>query len=190
MYKIKVMLVEDDPFWQQTLAADLNELEDIEVVYTAATKEEACGAAETGDIDIVLMDINLTENRLDGLEAARELALSARNDLKIIMLTSLQEKEIIIKSFQHGAKNYITKSSYKDIVQAIRDTYAGKPAIHADAAPVLVKEIQLSQLTPAEREIYDLKEAGMNKTQISEMLHKSVNTIKSQLKSIRNKLMK
>ncbi|UUZ94171.1 hypothetical protein LJK87_06020 [Paenibacillus sp. P25] len=48
MYKIKVMLVEDDPFWQQTLAADLNELEDIEVVYTAATKEEACGAAETG----------------------------------------------------------------------------------------------------------------------------------------------
>ncbi|MBD0379930.1 response regulator transcription factor [Paenibacillus sedimenti] len=190
MNKIRVMLVEDDPFWQQTLAADLNEEEDIEVNHIASTKEEALLKGSSGEIDVVLMDINLTENRLDGLEATRELALSDLNDLKIIMLTSLQDRDVIVKSFQHGANNFITKSNYKDIVQAIRDAYAGKPSIHSDAAPILVKEIQLNQLTPAEREIYDLKEKGMNKTQISEALNKSVSTIKTQIKSIKNKLMK
>ena len=189
MDKIKIMLVEDDPFWQRVLAEDLAGEPDFALTHVASTKEEACSFAEQAEVDVVLMDLNLTEDRLDGLEAARELKLRIGRDMKIIMLTSLQEKEIVVKSFQSGANNYITKSSYRDIVQAIRDAHAGRPVLHPDAVPALVEEIRMIQLTPSERELYELREKGYTRSQISAALNKSLNTVKTQLRSIREKLL-
>jgi two-component system, NarL family, response regulator DevR len=183
------MLVEDDAFWQEQLAADLNKEEDIDLVKIASTKQEALENLEALNIDVILMDINLTENQLDGLEATKEI--SRKNGLsKIIMLTSLSEREVIIKAFQNGAVNYITKSNFHDIVHAVREAYAEKASIHSDAASAMRHEVHLGVLTPCEREIYEMREKGYNKTQMSEMLHKSVNTIKTQLRSIRDKLLK
>jgi DNA-binding NarL/FixJ family response regulator len=187
---IKVMLVEDDEFWQQQLSSDLNREEDIEVVKVAATKPEALEAIQTIEIDVVLMDINLTENQLDGLEAAKDITKMKERKSKVIMLTALTQHEIIVKSFQNGAVNYITKSNFQDIAAAIREAHAEISSIHRDAASVMRSEIQLMLLTPSEREIYDLREKGYNKTQMSEILQKSFNTIKTQLRSIRNKLLK
>lgn len=187
---IKVMLVEDDTFWQQQLSSDLNKEEDIEVTKTASTKLEALEYLQTNEIDVILMDINLTENQLDGLEATREISRNKQLKSKVIMLTSLSEHEVILKSFQNGAINYITKSNFHDIVKAIRDAYYEKASIHSDAASVMRNEVQLMLLTPSEREIYDMREKGYNKTQMAEMLHKSVNTIKTQLRSIRDKLLR
>ncbi|MCQ6557597.1 response regulator transcription factor [Paenibacillus mendelii] len=187
MTPIKVMLVEDDPFWQTHLADDLSHISDIEVVCTAANKEECLHAVQTFDIDVILMDINLTANHLDGLDAAQEI-WQMPNPAKIIMLTSLQEAEVIVKSFQCGAANFINKSSLGDVVQAIRDAHANKSSIHPDAASSLIHEIQLMALTPMERQVYELKKQGMNKIEIAQALQKSFNTVKTQLKSIRNKL--
>lgn len=189
MGRIRVMLVEDDPFWQQNLSADLAEEPDIEVVAVAGTKEEAVSAASRHPIDIILMDINLTGNNLDGLEAMKEILTALDEDgVKVIMLTSLTEREVIMKSFRLGALNYITKQSYKDIVRAIREAYEDRSTIHADAARIMRSEIQLMELSPMEREVFELRKEGLSKQQISEKLHKSTNTIKSQLKSIKNKL--
>ncbi len=141
------------------------------------------------ELDVVLMDINLSENRTDGIDAAREIARARGSHVKIVMLTSLEDPEVIIRSFQNGAVNFMNKSSYKDIVQAIRDAHGNKVSIHADATIAVIKEMQLSVLTPAEKEIYYLKEKGLNKTQIAQKLFKSVETIKTQLRSMKEKLM-
>lgn len=188
--KIRVMLVEDDSFWRERLFADLNKETDIEIVKAAATKREALEEAGILDIDVVLMDINLTENQLDGLETTKELMIATKSQVKIIMLTSLTEKEIIVKAFQNGAVNYINKSSFPDIVRAIREAYADQASIHPDAALAMREEIRLMQLSPSEREIHDLKERGYSRTEISELLNKSLNTIKTQIRSVRNKLLK
>lgn len=189
MERIRVMLVEDDSFWQQNISSDLAEETDIDVVAVVGTGEEAVRTALETEIDVVLMDINLTENNLDGLEAAHEIStLLTHRNVKIIMLTSLSDKDIVIKSFQLGAMNYITKQSYKDIVRAVREAYANRSAIHADAASIMRNEVQLMPLTPTEREVFELRKQGLSKQQISEKLYKSTNTIKSQLKSIKNKL--
>jgi two-component system response regulator DevR len=185
---IRVMLVEDDPFWQENLSTDLNQEEDIQVIHIASTKEDAIEAYKSNKVDVILMDINLTENHLDGLEATQEIFSSNRGHVKIIMITSLAEKEIIMKSFQSGAVNYITKSSFKDIVCAVRDAYNEQSSIHSDVASIMRQEIQLMSLSPMEREVFDLRQAGLSKSQIAERLHKSANTIKTQMKSIRDKL--
>lgn len=108
---------------------------------------------------------------------------------KIIMLTSLSEKEVVLQAFKQGAVNYITKSSYKDIISSIREAFQNRASIHSDAANIMRTEFVLSDLSPSEREIYELRQQGYNKTQISEKLFKSINTIKTQLRSIRDKLM-
>lgn len=187
MERIRVMLVEDDPFWKRQLSEDLQLESDIDFICVTDTKEAAVKAAQEREIDVILMDINLTGNNLDGLQAA-EMVNRLHNHCKVIMLTSMTEKEIILRSFQVGAVNYITKSSYKDIVRAIRDAHAERASIHADAAELLRTEIQLMSLTPMEREVFELRKEGLSKTQISDKLSKSVNTIKSQLRSMKNKL--
>ncbi len=189
MERIRVMLVEDDPFWQHNISSDLAEESDMEVVAVAATKEEAIEAAFRQLPDVILMDINLTGNNLDGLEATKEIVSKLyERGIKVIMLTSLTEGEIIMKSFQFGALNYINKLSYKDIVRAVREAHEDRSTIHADAARIMRNEIQLRELSPMEREVFDLRKEGLSKQQISDKLHKSTNTIKSQLKSIKNKL--
>jgi two-component system, NarL family, response regulator DevR len=187
---IRVMLVEDDPFWRERLAEDLGKETDIQVVRAASTAQEALEAAASLDMDVVLMDINLTQNQLDGLAATKELLLAKRFEIKIIMLTSLTEKEIIVKAFQNGAVNYISKSNFHDIVKAVRDAYKDESPIHPDAAATMREEIRLMQLTASEREIHELKQRGYSRTEISNMLNKSLNTIKTQIRSIRNKLLK
>ncbi|MGP0587499.1 response regulator transcription factor [Paenibacillus timonensis] len=189
MEPIRVMLVEDDPFWRDHISADLSDEPDIEVVAVAATKEEALEVAGRRKIDVVLMDINLTGNQLDGLEAAeRILRLPLQDSVKIIMLTSITEAEVIMKSFRLGAINYINKASYQDILQAIREAQIGRASIHSDAAGIMRSEMQLMELSATEREVFDLRQNGLSKREISERLHKSTNTIKSQLRSIKNKL--
>jgi two-component system, NarL family, response regulator DevR len=185
---INVMLVEDDPFWRTTLENDLNCETDIQVVAVAMSREEAVAAVKSVIIDVVLMDLNLTASNLDGLDASREILQTVKTPLKIIMFTSFRDKEAILDSFRSGAINYISKNNYQDIVRAIRDAYADRSNIHPDAAAELIKELRLSILTPMEREVFELKQLGLNKTQISEKLHKTVNTIKSQLRSIKDKL--
>ncbi|MBD0379660.1 response regulator transcription factor [Paenibacillus sedimenti] len=187
---IKVLIVEDDPFWQKRLSADLDMEADIHVVGVAGSRSEALELAETNDFDVVLMDIQLTTARLDGLDTTRDMMVAKGGKLKIIMLTSLDDQDVIVKSFQNGAVNYITKSSYSDIVQAIRDAYHSIPTLHADSIPAVMKEMKLSLLTPVEKEVYLLKERGMSKPEIAGRLHKSVNTIKTQLRTIKNKLLK
>lgn len=189
MTSIRIMLVEDDPFWRDHISADLTDEADIEVVGVATTKEEAIDMASRINIDVILMDINLTGNNLDGLEAAEHILRQQTNhDTKIIMLTSITEAEIVMKSFRLGALNYINKSSYQDILNAIRDAYSGKASIHSDAAKVMRNEVQLMELSSTEREVFDLRKTGLSKREISEKLHKSTNTIKTQLRSIKNKL--
>lgn len=50
------------------------------------------------------------------------------------------------------------------------------------------KELQLNLLTPGEREVYELKQQGMNKTEIAKHLQKSLSTVKNQWKNVREKL--
>ncbi len=187
---IRIMIVEDDPFWQNQLATDLSKEPDLEVVSLVGSKEEALSQCRLHNVDVVLMDINLSENNLDGMDTAKEILRRVNPDLKVIMLTSILESDVIIQSFQSGAVNYITKSSYKDIVQAIRDAYHNRASIHSDAAAFMRSEIQLMLLTPMEREVYELKKKGFNRTEIAEKLNKSINTIRTQVRSIRDKLKK
>ena len=190
MERIKVMLVEDEEFWRENIIFELKQVPDIEVTIIAASKFEALEKFCPSKVDVALVDLCLTKHQFDGLEIVK--ALTERDLEKIIVLTSIQEKEIILKAFDCGTLNYITKSSCKDIVAAIREAYHNRVSIHSDVSNVLInalkRERKVKVLTSIEREVYELKEQGLNKRQIAQKLYKSVETIKSHMKIIKSKI--
>ncbi|AVD54591.1 LuxR family transcriptional regulator (plasmid) [Priestia filamentosa] len=191
MCPIKLMVVEDDPVWMKCVCEYVEKEEDITVVKQAYTKEQAI-QVNNEQVDIVLMDLSLTKDEADlsGIEVARKLY--SKGMKKIIMLTSWEETDTILESFDIGAINYVTKTSYRDIPKAVRDAYEGKVSLHSDVSPILVKELKkerkIKVLTPTERDVYELKEKGLSRKQIAEKLYKSVETVKKQLKVIRSKI--
>ncbi|WP_368651146.1 response regulator [Bacillus inaquosorum] len=190
MDKIRLMIVEDDAVWMKCISELVQKDTDIIVVSQAFTKDEAL-QIDSSDVDVVLMDLTLSEGEeLGGLHLSREL--NEKGFEKIIMLTSWDEPEVILESFDIGATNYINKTSYKDIPKAIREAYSDKVSFNADVSSLLINELRLerkaSVLTPAEREVFKLKEKGLSRAQIAEKLFKSVETIKKQLKTIKEKI--
>ncbi|KAB2489609.1 response regulator [Priestia endophytica] len=191
MCPIKLMVVEDDPVWMKCVCEYVEKEEGITVVKQAYTKEQAI-QVNNEQVDIVLMDLSLTKDEADlsGIEVARKLY--SKGMKKIIMLTSWEETDTILESFDIGAINYVTKTSYRDIPKAVRDAYEGKVSLHSDVSPILVKELKkerkIKVLTPMERDVYELKEKGLSRKQIAEKLYKSVETVKKQLKVIRSKI--
>lgn len=185
------MIVEDDPVWMKCISDYIEKENDITIVKQAYTREEALEAT-CFNVDVVLMDLTLSEDddSLQGLGLTNQLY--ERGLKKIIMLTSWDETEIILKSFDIGAINYVTKPSYRDIPNAIREAYHDKVSLHSDVSTLLISELKRERkvrvLTPAEREVYELKEKGLNKVQIAQKLYKSVETIKRQLKIIKSKI--
>ncbi|WP_025691511.1 response regulator [Paenibacillus zanthoxyli] len=189
MDKIRVLLIEDDADWKKIIEILLCNEKDMILVGYATTKEEAIRLASTLQIDVFLIDINLTDNNLDGIYTALELKESGR-DWKMIMLTSMNEEEVIQKSFVAGASNYVLKKSVSEIPNMIRK-------IHYDQSPLealvkdycrLKQEEQLKELTPAEREIYELVEQGLTRSEMEKKLIKTESTIKNQIKNILRKL--
>ena len=185
------MLVEDDAFWQTNISKYIEEeSNDIKVVFAVDCKERALEIINEGNkIDVVLIDLNLTGANLDGIEIIEILSERA---IKTIALTSINEDEIIVETFESGAINYINKSSVYDIITAIYQAVEGRNQIHADAAGALLGKIRedkkLSSLTNSEKEVYKLEKKGYPKKEIAKRLYKTIDTIKKHSKSWRKKL--
>ncbi|EEM56309.1 LuxR family transcriptional regulator [Bacillus thuringiensis serovar mexicanensis] len=185
------MIVEDDEVWMKCLTNFIEKEDDLLVVKKAYNKEQAIDSVPEM-IDVVLLDLTLNDDpaNLSGLEVASQLKEKGIN--RIIMLTSWDEEEVILKAFDEGAMNYVNKTSYRDIPKVVREAFANKVSIHPDVSSVVINalttERKISVLTPSERQVYTLKEKGLNKVQIADVLFKSVETIKKQLKKINDKI--
>jgi len=194
MNKIEIMIVEDDPIWLRGISDIIQNEPDFNLCCTAGSKEEALKVFAEHKLDVILMDINLSENNLDGIELASEF-LQEREELKIIMLTSLTEEEVILDSFSAGAVNYLNKLHFKEIPDAVRSAFQQSSGIHPSAAAVLRKEfLRMKQkenenlLTPSEKEILKLVHEGNTQTEIEKTLFITKRTIKNHINKILKKM--
>lgn len=194
MSKIEIMIVEDDPIWLKGISDIIRNESDFHLCCTAGSKEEAIKVFAEYRPAIILMDINLSENNCDGIELASQF-LQDREDLKIIMLTSLTEEEVILDSFSAGAVNYLNKLHFKEIPDAVRAAFQQTSGIHPSAAAVLRKEfLRMKQkenenlLTPSEKEILKLIHEGNTQTEIEKTLFITKRTIKNHVNKILKKM--
>lgn len=196
---IKVLLVDDQQLVRDGISALLNLQEGIQVVGTACNGLEALEIQEKEKADVILMDIRMPE--MDGIQATR--AIKENYPLThIIMLTTFDDEEYIIRSLQSGACGYLLKDiPTQDLAQAIQLAYNGVFQLSSTAMGKLVDEniLRLNKpnqkddkafedLTEREVEILDLIATGATNKEIAGQLFISEGTVKNHVSRILSSL--
>lgn len=63
--------------------------------------------------DLILMDIKMAQ--MDGIETLRKIrSMEDREDIPVIMLTGVEDKDVVVESAKLGIDDYILKPFYSD----------------------------------------------------------------------------
>lgn len=197
--QIQVIIVEDDPDWLRGLSSYLSKEPDLHIAATASSLDEAREVIRSTPFDVVLMDVMLADN-MEGIQLTGEI--TGEMAAKVIMLTSMEEKEIIFEAFKAGAVDYHLKSEYQDIPHAIRSAYRNRAPINASVADQMreefrrltaveneykVKQVE-DLITPTELQILEMVDDGLSQTEIADKLVVSIRTVKVHVGNILKKL--
>ena len=202
----KVLIIEDDQRIAQTISKGLSE-KDFE---TAVAFDGKIGLkmAQSGDFDLVLLDLNLPE--LNGYQVAKTLRLTNEN-IPIIMLTALGETEDKIEGFESGADDYMVKPfDFRELLARINSLLKRKQVIKSDENELVIANLTMNldaktihrdntaiQLTPKEFGLLEFlirnKNKVVSKSEIAEAIwdqssQQSLNVIEVYINFLRKKI--
>ena len=188
---IAIAIVEDDEVFRLGLLELIDAAPDCRCVCACSTGEEAIKQVPRHKPDVVLMDIRLP--RMSGIECTAHLK-EAQTNLHVIMLTASEDGDRIFQALQAGASGYLVKQSDPGtILQAIREIGEGGAPMTRQVARRVVESFRksspkLPNLSKREREILDSLAQGYATKEVAHQLSISVNTIRTHLQHIYEKL--
>jgi DNA-binding NarL/FixJ family response regulator len=196
---IRLLIAEHQRLFRQSLRVLLERERDLIVVAEATDGREAFDLAMRHKPDLVLMGIDMPN--LDGVTATK-LIRGCLPDTKVLLLAMHDEDTRIVTALQAGAFGYIlTNVDHADLLRIIRAAYRGEhllspsmPDRFARQALAAVgqtggdRHTLLSGLTDREREILACAAAGWSNKEIADHLFVSIETVKTHLHHIYQKL--
>jgi DNA-binding NarL/FixJ family response regulator len=196
MDKIRILIADDHPMMREALLTALADEKDLQVVGEASDGEEALKMAAELDPDVVLMDLLMPG--LDGLGAIARLQES-QPQIKILVVTSLEDEEKILAAVQAGALGYFPKTAPRAfLLEAIRKVADGVPYLPAGIALKLFQGIRKIKtpgrsaidepLTSRQEEILTLLGEGRSDQEIGQVLHLTEATVRSHVHRIIQRL--
>ncbi|MCA1295720.1 response regulator transcription factor [Paenibacillus sp. alder61] len=189
--KIKVMIVDDHDMVRMGLKTYLMLDPGFEVIAEAGNGQEALDVLQREEQrpDIILMDLMMPV--MNGAEATKEV-LSRFPGLKIVILTSFLEDELVVQAVEAGAVSYVLKTvSAEELIYALQGAYRGMPVMTGDVAQALTRGLRQrsvqgddSGLTEREKEVLLLIAEGKTNKDIAEELHISIKTVKTHVSNL------
>ncbi len=201
MDKIKIAIADDNDEIRDYFGSIISHEQDMEVVGKVSSGKEIIQFVEDNKVDIILMDIQM-ETRTAGISASLQI-LKKHNDIKIIILTILEDDDLLFQAYCAGVMDYIIKTdSISQVLTSIRNVHKNQLVLRPQYAEKIIDELNhvkeqqksmllfmnvLSKLSNSEFEILKSLYQGMSYKQISEQRYVSVVTVKSQVHSILKK---
>ena len=187
------MIVDDHEVVRFGLKNLLDRQSDWEVVTEASSVTEAIQQADEHQPDVVVMDIRLNDG--SGIDACREIVQNHPH-IKVIMLTSFAEDDLLFNAISAGAVGYVLKQvGNDDLVRAIDTVARGEALLDPSiTGQVLAKLRQATRveafagLTDQELKVLALIARGNTNKEIATNLHLGEGTVRNYVSSIFGKL--
>jgi DNA-binding NarL/FixJ family response regulator len=192
---IRVLITDDQRLIRDGLRALICAEDELEITGEASNGLEAIEQCRRLTPDVVLMDIRMPE--MTGVEATR-IIKEEFPDTKVIILTTFDDDEYIVKAMTHGASGYLLKDiEGKGLVSAIKNSMMGNVILPGKIAakltarlsnPTEIKTIDSNDFTKREKEIIKLMVVGKSNSEISQTLYLSTGTVKNYISQIYMKI--
>jgi DNA-binding NarL/FixJ family response regulator len=194
--KQRLMLVDDHEVVRLGLKALIDRRPDLEVVAEAASETEAVTKALAHKPDIVLMDIRLGGS--SGIDACAQITAQLP-DVKVIMLTSYAEDDLLFAAIRAGAAGYVLKQAGgQDVIRAVEAVGQGHSLLDPALTERVFAEVRraaraqeaaaFQQLTEQERRVLVLVADGKTNREIASELHLGEGTVRNYVSNILGKL--
>lgn len=197
---IRLLLVDDQDLIRRGIKALLGTDPNLEVVGEAANGQDAVTQVAQLNPDVVLMDVRMPVT--DGVASTQQICQQFP-DTKVLMLTTFDDQEYVMKALQVGASGYLLKDTpFDELTQAIALVQKGytqigpglvtqiltqpKPSAQPDIPP---EELEpWLRLSEREKDIVRLVAQGCNNREVAQSLYIAEKTVKNYLSNILSQL--
>lgn len=185
---MRLLIVDDDPLIRKSLELTLSRQAGITVAACAEDGIKAIEICSNMEIDAVLMDIRMPG--MDGVAATR-LIKTRYPHIRIMMLTTFDDRPNIQQALTAGADGYLLKTDKIDgIAKALHTMLDGTSVLDTDVLRKLTPQPNpaLETLTQREQDITRLVAQGLANKEIAEHLFLSEGTVRNNIVVIMEKL--
>ena len=198
---IKVLIVDDQELFRESLKVVLSVSDNIRVTDAVSGVAQALKSAEQDRPDVVLMDMRMPGT--DGVEGTR-LFKKRWPEIKIIVLTTFDDDDYIFGALKNGASSYLLKgSSISKLSESIRIAYEDGAIITPAVATKVINQFsQMAQgssrlqvdkeavkdISKSEWQIIQTVGSGMSNKEIAQELSLSEGTVRNSISNILFKL--
>jgi DNA-binding NarL/FixJ family response regulator len=164
-----------------------------QVVAEAGSVAQAIQLAREHVPDVVVMDIRLSDG--NGIEACREI-VKTHPQIKVIMLTSFAEDELLFNAISAGAIGYVLKQvGNDDLIRAIETVARGDAMLDPSITGQVLAKLRdsnrseaFAELSDRELKVLALISKGKTNREIAASLYLGEGTVRNYVSNILDKL--
>ena len=154
--------------------------DDIEVVAQASNGREAIDAVARGEVDVVLVDVEMPV--MDGITTAAHIHRE-HPAVKILMVTTFGRPGYLRRAMEAGASGFVVKDAPSDsLASAVRKVMDGQRVVDPDLAAESLAASN-NPLTERERDVLRAASAGGTTADVAHALFLSPGTVRNHLSS-------